>query len=354
MRSIKFAVSLLVLLVAGVLLSPTPTHAQVEDGFNIVTSPLPINIQAVPGTTVSTNIRIKNGATKTEKLKVSLMKFSAYGEEGKPSIAERAPGDDYFDWVSFSPQTFDAPSNQWINVKMTIAVPKTAAFGYYYAAVFSRASAEVPTSSKQNVLVGSTAVLVLLDAEVPGAKRTATISSFTTDKRFYEFLPTNFTAKVHNSGNVHLIPSGNIFISRGSKQIATLTINSAGGNVLPKSNRIFTVDWKDGFPVYTQKESNGAIVLDANDKPISTLRWDFSKISRLKFGHYTARLVMAYDNGTRDVPLEATVSFWVIPVRAIAIILIIPIVPSLIVYLFMRRKSSKRRFSLKRSALMKK
>ena len=295
--------------------SATPTHA--DDGFNIITSPLPINLQGKPGSTLSTDIKVKNGGTTTEKLKVTLMKFSAYGEEGKPAIQDRGPGDDYFDWVSFSPQTFDAPPNVWMTVKMTINLPKTAAFGYYYAAVFSRAGPVQAPTGKQNVLVGSTAVLALVDAQVPGAKRTATISSFTASKSFYEFLPASFTVKIHNSGNVHLIPTGNIFITRGGKAVATLDVNSVAGNVLPGSNRIFTTDWIDGFPVYVTKEVNGKVVLDKHDKPVTTLQWDFAKTSHLKFGHYSAHLVMAYDDGTKDVPLEATVWFWVVPWRII-------------------------------------
>jgi len=317
--------------------------AQTTEGFNLVTSPLPINLQANPGSTVSADIKVKNGATKTEKLKVSLMKFSAYGEEGKPSIQDRAAGDDYFDWVTFSPDVFDAPPNEWITVKMTIKLPPSAAFGYYYAAVFSRANAVKPSSTKENVLVGSTAVLVLLDAKVPGAKRTATIASFSADKHLYEFLPSNFTVKVKNSGNVHLIPTGNIFIKRGSKNVATLTINSAAGNILPNSNRIFTTSWTDGFPAYSGKISNGKVVLDKDNKPVQGLKWDWSKASRLKFGRYTAHLVMAYDNGSRDVPLEATVSFWVIPVRIIIFSIITLVVPTaLVIFLIIKNRRLKR------------
>lgn len=317
MRCIYKVAGAFLFIIFLLLLTPTSTHAA-DDTFNIVTSPLPINLQATPGTTVTTDIKIKNGGTKTENLKVTLMKFSAYGEEGKPSIQDRGTGDDYFDWVSFSPSTFDALPNEWVTVKMTIKLPKTAAFGYYYAAAFSKASKPVVADSKQNVLVGSTAVLVLVDAQVPGANRTANIASFTADKSFYEFLPSNFTIKIHNSGNVHLIPTGNIFISRGGKNVATLEVNGPSGNVLPNSNRIFTTSWSDGFPVYTTKTVNGKVVLDKKDKPVTSLTWDFSKASHLKFGHYTAHLVMAYDNGTRDVPMEATVSFWVVPVRIFA------------------------------------
>lgn len=294
------------------------TQAQSQEGFNIVTSPLPINLHGAPGSTLTTDIRVKNGGTKLERLKVTLMKFSAYGEEGKPSILDRGIGDDYFDWVTFSPSSFDAPPNEWMTVKMSITLPKSAAFGYYYAAVISRANAPQATSSKENVLVGSTAVLALVDAVVPGATRTANVASFTADKKFYEFLPANFSVKIHNSGNVHLSPTGNIFISKGGKTVSTIDVNTAAGNVLPNSNRIFTTTWADGFPVYAAKQVNGKTVTDKNDKPVTSLQWDFAKTSHLKFGHYSAHLVMAYDNGSRDIPLEATVGFWVVPVRIIA------------------------------------
>lgn len=311
--------------------------AQESGAFNIVTSPLPISLNGKPGTTLTTDIRIKNGGSKTEKLKVTLMKFSAYGDEGKPAIAEREPSDDYFDWVTFSPALFDAEPNEWKTIKMTIKLPQTAAFGYYYAAAFSRAS-EVKPTGKQNVLLGSTAVLVLVDAKVPNAKRSAEIVSFTSNKKAYEFLPTTFSVKIKNSGNVHLVPSGNIVVSRGNKEVARLSVNSASGNVLPDSNRIFTAEWTDGFPSYGDRVVAGKTVLDKNGKPQKQLQWDLNKISHLRFGRYTAHLIMVYDDGSRDVPLEATVSFWVIPWRLLGLLLLILAIPAAIVYVVMRRR----------------
>ncbi|CAN5379876.1 hypothetical protein BH10PAT3_BH10PAT3_3050 [soil metagenome] len=313
-RSLMFLSALLIM----ATMMPHAAHALENDGsFNLITSPLPINLAAKPGTTLTADIRIKNGGTKPETLKATLMKFTAYGEEGKPGLADREAGDDYFDWVSFSPSVFDAPPNEWITVKMTIALPNTAAFGYYYAAVFSRSSEPTTPKDKQNVIVGSTAVLVLVDAQVPNARREAIIKSFTADKKSYEFLPARFTIKIKNKGNVHLVPLGNIFISRGGKNVATLSINSASGNVLPDSNRIFTADWKDGFPVYVDKEEGGKVLLGKDGKPEASLKWEMSKLPKLRFGRYTAKLLLVYDDGTRDVPLEANVSFWVIPWRII-------------------------------------
>jgi hypothetical protein len=200
------------LFTAAITLLPSPALA--ASGVNLTTSPLPINLSMDPGTTVSTDLRIQNSSNQAQQIKVSLMKFSAYGETGKPALQSRQPGDDYFDWVSFSPSVFTAPPNQWSTVKMTISAPKTAAFGYYYAVVFTPTD-QTPTG-KGNVLVGSTAILVLLDVKNPNARRSAKIADFSIDHKIYEFLPVDFSVRLHNDGNVHLLPSGSIYIKRGN------------------------------------------------------------------------------------------------------------------------------------------
>lgn len=318
MRFIKCA-GLLIVLLLTVLAAPALAAA--PGGINLTTSPLPISLSMNPGTSISTDVRVQNSSAQTQQIKVSLMKFSAYGETGKPALQDRAPGDDYFDWVSFSPSSFQAPPNQWMSVKMTIRAPKEAAFGYYYAVVFTPANQVA--SGQGNKLVGSTAVLVLLDVKNPNAKRQAQIADFSVDKKIYEFLPVDFSVRLHNTGNVHLLPAGSIFIKRGSKQVAAIDFNTQHGNVLPNSYRVYTSSWSDGFPIYVPKEDNGKEVTGKNGQPARQLKWDLTKIPHLKFGHYTANLVAAYDNGTRDVPLQATVSFWVVPWRIIAFVIVV-------------------------------
>src|SRR5476651_506866 len=162
MRLRNIVVVLLAML--GVLV-PAGALAASSRPLNLITSPLPIDLVVDPGKSVTTDIRVKQDGGDDETLKVSLMKFGAYGSSGKPSLLDRAPGDDYFDWVKFDKTTFDAPSGVWQTVKMTINVPKTAAFGYYYAVVFSRAGDDVHPVGSPNTsaIAGGTAVLVLLD-----------------------------------------------------------------------------------------------------------------------------------------------------------------------------------------------
>ena len=292
--------------------------------LNLVTSPLPINLTTEPGTSTTTDIKVKQNSGGTERLKVSLMKFSAYGDEGKPKLLDREPGDDFFDWVKFDKTVFDAPNNVWQTVKMTITVPKTAAFGYYYAVVFTREGDDVSRAGNTNSIAGGSAVLVLLDAKVPGAKRQVSLASLTSDHNVYEFLPATFRVKLKNTGNVHVVPHGNIFILRGKTPIATLDLNGEQGNILPGSNRIYPVEWTDGFPHFEKVVEDGKVKVDDNKRPVMRLVWknggagDKDIRPHVRMGKYTAHLFAVYDDGTRDVPVEAEVSFWVIPWRLIA------------------------------------
>ena len=297
-----------------------------DQPFSFTTSPLPISLSANPGQTISTELRIKNNSTQTEHLKVSLFKFSV-NENSEIKLSEKQPTDDFLNWATFDPTTFDASPGEWKSVKMTIAVPNTAAFGYYYAVGFSRANAP-KVQPGASTLQGQIITFVLLDVKAPGAKRELKVDSLNSDHHVYEFLPTTFTIKVKNTGNVHIAPAGDLFITRGKKTIATLSLNPNQGNVLPNSTRKFQVAWEDGFPVYVAKQED--------NKTIKQLKWDFSKLPSLRIGKYTAHLVLVYDDGNRDIPVEAQLSFWVIPWRLIIGIVIILVLPPLAVYLIMR------------------
>src|SRR4051812_36629093 len=115
---------LLAIFMTAILIATGLGGSARAQGLDLTTSPLPISASAKPGTSITVDLRIKNDAPETQRLKVGLLKFTAYGEEGKPALQEREPGDDYFDWVTFAPAAFDAPSGVWQTVKMTISLPQ--------------------------------------------------------------------------------------------------------------------------------------------------------------------------------------------------------------------------------------
>lgn len=322
-RGLRSGLLSLLIVVGSVLFALPKVQAQPSDGsLNLTTSPLPINLSIEPGETASAELKIKNSGTATENLQIGLLKFGANNESGQPRLADREPGDDYFDWVSFSEDRFTAEPNVWKTITMTIKTPPEAGLGYYYAVTFTRAQGADQTDQGAS-LDGGTAILVLLDVRVPYALRKVEVNSFKANRSVFEFLPADFEISLKNSGNIHLIPSGSIFITKGSEQIAILDVNESRGNILPDSSRTFTASWADGFPVYEAIEENGKIVANEDGTPKTRLNWDLSKANNLRFGKYKATLLMAYDDGEKDVPIEAVLTFWVIPWRIIFFVLII-------------------------------
>jgi hypothetical protein len=98
------------------------------------------------------------------------------------------------------------------------------------------------------------------------------------------------------------------------------------GNIIPDTNKIFTVPWSDGFLVRTPVMEAGQPKLDKNGKQIETIGINWNKLTSFRIGKYTANLLLVYDNGTRDVPLEAKISFWVFPWKVVGLLIITMVV----------------------------
>jgi hypothetical protein len=338
------ALLLILAVVFPVAINPLSALAQSaapNQGISLQISPLPIELNAKPGSSVSADLRVRNAGAQDEKLQVRILKVSA-DNAGNVHLTQPPPGDELASWVHFNKTVFDAPAGEWQTINMRVDLPSSAAFGYYFAVEYLRATAEAPQPGRA-VARGAVATFILLNADAPGAKRQASVASFVADRKSYEFLPVNFQIKVRSTGNVHVAPHGNIFILKGSKQVGSIQVNQALGNVLPSSARFFEAAWGDGFPVYQAKYNGDAPAVDKSGKPIKSLKWDFAHANRLRFGHYTAHLVMIYDNGQRDVPMEAYVSFWVVPWRIVgAVAGLLLLITGLITYVIILRRRLKR------------
>ena len=169
----------------------------------------------------------------------------------------------------------------------------------------------------------------------PGRKPPGNILEFSTKNYVYEYLPVDFTVRVGNTGNIHIKPHGSIFITSGdNKNPAILDVNSGLANVIPGTARIFNASWDDGFIVNEPVMEAGQPKLDKNGKPEMHLAINWDKLTSFRFGKIRRKpALLVFDNGTRDVPLQASLSFWVIPYELIGgIILAIIILILLIRY----------------------
>lgn len=60
---------------------------------------------------------------------------------------------------------------------------------------------------------------------------------------------------------------------------------------------------------------DGAIQRDESGQPVTRLKIHWDNLRQFRFGKYTANLLMVFDNDERDVTLESTTTFWVIPYK---------------------------------------
>ena len=293
------------------------SHARAEGGggFSVQVSPSPLIAKLTPGKQTILDLRINNTGPQKEKFIMELRDFSVSEDTGEVEIASEPP-ELIESFVSFDKPTFTLESGEWLTQKVIINTPESAGFSYNFAIIVKRDGTVIPENGGA-ALQGSVAVFTLLNVDRPDAVSKLEIEKVVASRRVYEYLPSELTITLKNTGNTIVAPKGNIFFSRKENDpqpIDAIIINETGGNILPGSSRTFTVKWDNGFPVW--KEDNGQ----------NKLVWDYSKLSSLRIGRYTGKVVAIYDDGSRDVPLEGAVSFWVLPWKILGVIAIIVLI----------------------------
>ncbi len=339
----------------SVVVLGAPTALAAKTNFDLTTSPVSAVINAKPGSVATTTMHVVNNSPVPLPLTIKLFTFGAAGTSGKPALRQPSTSDSFIKWARFSPAAFIAQPNVPVAVTMTIDVPKTASLGYNYGVAFEPVTPDVAAFPGTTTVSGSNVVLILLNATTASEVRSVRITSFTASKKLYEYLPVNFSINVHNSGNIFLAPGGDIFISKSpnftpGSIIDTIPVNSGQGNILPGTNRVFTASWTDGFPVYVLKQIDGHQVMK-NNRPQYSLSWNFAHANKMRFGKYYAKLIMSYDNGTRQIPVVAVLSFWVVPwellgLIAFIVLLFIGLVIG-VIYLVLRLRKLKRQTKLR-------
>lgn len=306
--------------------SPTPIVPQesAPGGIDLSVSPPFVSLITDPGKEVGSEFAITNNNNFREYLKITIAKYESSG--GEVVLSDIKEGDEFASWISFSENEFTVDPGERKTVKFTLSPPEEARLGYYYAIIVSRIQEDANPNASA-LISGSPAVSVLLNVTSPNAKREIQLADFTTDKFFYEYLPAQFQITVKNTGNIHVVPVGDIFIdSTRMKEVSNILVNEGRGNVLPNSERTFTVAWDDAFVRRVPKlDESGTVITDKDGNTVYKAEFNFQKADKFRIGKYTANLILVYDNGERDIPLEAQVSFWVVPWKILILIGVIVI-----------------------------
>ncbi len=318
--------------------------AQTQSNYDVTVSPVFFDLNTNPGDNLSEKVRIRNNTTSPIAIKLQVQGIS--GDLNGNLTLKEDKLNQAVEWIKFQDTKVVLKPLEWTEVPFTVNIPKEAAYGYYVAISFTQDKEAQPAKTGATI-TGAAAVPILLNVRKAGAKSDAKILDFSITNYISEYLPTDFIIKVQNTGNVHVKPHGSIFISGpASKNIASLDVNPGLGSILPNSARIFQSSWSDGFIVNQPIVENGQPKLDKNGKQMTRLAFNWNKLTSFRFGKYTASLLLVFDNGARDVPLETTISFWIIPYKVIiglviSFILLIIIIRYLLNY-YINRQIQKR------------
>lgn len=294
-------------------------YAQGQTGLNLTISPTVLDLTANPGDTLKEKFRVRNNGSSPVDLVILVDKLDPHARNGEVVPIKPDPNDPSISWISFETATITAKPKEWIDIPFTIAVPKTASFGYYYAFRIGPGKASTQQNVPGTQLLGQIVLPVLLNVQANNAKAELKLISFTTNAFLNEYLPVTFQTTFTNSGNIHIKPSGTIFVRLSDGTSTALDVNPGSGTILPGGKRTYETNWTDGFLVQQVILEDGSPKLDKNGKPMYQLTINWDRLTHFRIGKYTATLLAVYDNGQKDEPLEATTTFWVIPYTLIGV-----------------------------------
>ncbi len=326
MRKVYLAASFAACILVFTAVTASVLNAQndtANDGFSLQVTPSPIISTIEPGKKSELEFKVKNGSSKPEKLKVELKSFEINPQTNDVKIKDETPSE-VADFVSFSNPSFTAEPGEWFTHKLIVDTPQNAGFTYNFVVLISRASAPDKVDGG-SALEGSVAIFALLSTNRPDAVKKLEIASFTSANKLYEYAPASFDLVVKNSGNTFVQPEGNIFIGRSADEknpISVIQINPGNGYTIPGANRTLKASWEDGFP---RRDENGKLI------------WDWSKLSQIRLGKYTAQATLIYDDGQRDNAITSTLTFWVIPWKILLGVLLFLIILLVGIYTILKK-----------------
>ncbi len=302
----------------------------IPSDFNLQVTPSPLVTSVKPGVKTQLDLKIHNGGTGTENLKIEARAFTLSQDSTRVNLLDTTPPD-IANWLSFSQPRFTLQSGQWVTEQVALNVPKDAGFSYSFALVISRQSEPKPTQGGR-LIKGSLAIFTLVNVDRPGATSNLEVTAFSVSKRVYEYLPATFTVHFRNNGNTIAQPYGNIFVQRGATDrlpLGSLNVNETKGYILPGTERTLSASWSDAFPVYQT-------IRAADGSTSQKLVWNWANLSKLRIGRYTAHLVAVYSQAGRDVPIEGNVTFWVIPWKILLVLLTITLLVLFALFMLVR------------------
>lgn len=274
--------------------------AQSALGLTAIPPRLEINVN--PGQVITKEIKIRNESRTEKVISTTTKDFIVTDDLGTPLQIEAA--DDSSNrwaassWIQVSPSQIRLKPGETKSLILTVITPENALAGGHYAVVLHTPAKDISLTQTGATIETNVGTLVYITV-AGDIKENAIIKNFTAPK-FSEYGPVNFKTIITNLSDIHITPSGsiNVYNLFGLKSAQIKLDNT---NIFPNTSREF----------------------------VNT----FNK--KILFGRYKAQINAVY--GTNGQLLTATIFFWVIPYKLIALIVVIVVL--VILLLKLKKKS---------------
>ena len=316
----KYLFALLTLIIIGVVFAVKINGQATTPGLILSPPYLSKDVKAGESYTQEFSLNNRTGISDTFIIE---SREIAFDENGQPFIPKDQGADsrstlEKNGWLTITPKSLTLNDGEKQNFTVTLNMPRNQPTNGYYSeiAIFGTAQETLPLEGGAGSTIKSEVAIPLainLLGDVPAVKKLE-IVSFEIDKPWYDFTPVKFISKLLNTGNVHLVPSGQIFIGQDQEfknNLDSLEFNASQQLVYNKAGRIFENVWNNEAIRYDDK---GSLVVD------------WGNLSNIRFGQYYAQLNVIWDTNQGREFVSAMVSFWIIPWQLILMTLIILII----------------------------
>lgn len=221
---------------AVLLLNPNATYAT-------TLSPALQELEAQRGQTVEASVSVLNTSTADQTYYLDVMNFRASEDGDSPVFIpndEDASG--LVEWIQLASSSVTVPAGSSGDVLFSIVIPNDVASGGYYGALtVSNAPSDV-IATNGAIVEAKTASLVLLTVLGETNRQAALLDFGQDDSSLRGFLQGEFSYRVQNQGNVHVLPKGTItFTDLFGRVIDQVDANETESRVLPGTTRRYTV-----------------------------------------------------------------------------------------------------------------
>jgi hypothetical protein len=295
-------IAILIAFIAGLAITSAPAMAATAPaGQALEIAPPVITLTVNPGQTTKVQIFLRNISSSDLIVSNQINDFVAGGQDGTPKLLLEDKSNNPYTlktWVGALPNLTLVPK-EIKSLTATITVPANAAPGGHYGVI--RFTGTPAGLSGTGVSLSASLGALMLVTVNGNVSEGLSVQEFSVNHggksgSLFESLPLQFVEKFKNTGNVHVKPTGHVTITNMfGKKVAAVNVNLPPGNVLPQSVRKF-------------------------DQPLDKTVLGNKKL----FGRYNAKLNVTY--GTNAKVLTASLTFWVIPFRLIAVVALILVV----------------------------